>query len=74
MTSSAQALSYTVSAQVQSTSGGITWLTATPANGTTPGTIPVSVDGSKLPGGIHNGTVTVTSTTLSTGGSPAIIP
>lgn len=72
--SSNQQLSYTVSAQQQTTSGGINWLTATPASGSTPGTITVTADGSKLPAGTYTGTVMVTSTTASTGGSPANIP
>ena len=40
-------------------SGAVNWLSATPATGTTPGSISVSVDASKLTPGTYNGTVTV---------------
>ena len=53
--SSGAALSYTTAA-----SGG-TWLTATPASGTTPGTVSVAVNPAGLAAGTYNGTVTVAS-------------
>jgi len=74
VSSSAQALSYSVTAAVTTTSGSVNWLTATPTSGATPGSVSVTVDGSKLPAGVYNGAVTITATTPSTGGSPATIP
>jgi len=67
-------LSYNVTAAVTTTSGSIIWLTATPASGTTPGSITVTADGSKLPAGVYYGVVTVSATTPATMGSPATIP
>ena len=49
------ALSYTVSA-----SGG-TWLAVTPASGTTPGSVSVSVNTTGLEAGTYSGSVTITS-------------
>jgi hypothetical protein len=55
VSSSGTALSYTTAA-----SGG-TWLSATPASGTTPGTVTVAVNPAGLAAGTYNGTVTITS-------------
>ena len=60
VSSSAQTLSYSVTTAVITTSGSINWLTATPTSGSTPGSFSVSVDGSKLPAAVYNGTVTIT--------------
>jgi len=72
--SGAAALSFNVTAAVTTPSGSVNWLTATPANGTTPGSVSVTVDGSKLPAGVYNGAVTITAITPATLGSPATIP
>lgn len=74
VSSGAAALSYNVTAAVTTPSGSVNWLTATPASGTTPGSVSVTVDGSKLPAGVYNGAVTITATTPATAGSPATIP
>jgi hypothetical protein len=55
ISSSGAALSFTTTA-----SGG-TWLSATPASGTTPGTVSVAVNPTGLAAGTYNGTVTITS-------------
>jgi hypothetical protein len=55
VTSSGTALSFTAAA-----SGG-TWLSATPASGTTPGTVSVAVNPAGLAAGTYNGTVTIAS-------------
>src|SRR6185437_10537054 len=62
-----QAISYTAQA---STTNGVNWLTVTPS-GTTPGTLTVSVDSSKLATGQYIGTITVFAPNAS--GSPATI-
>ncbi len=59
--SSGTALSYTVATSA-------TWLTATPASGTAPGSISVGINTSGLAAGTYNGTVTVTA--ASAGNSP----
>jgi hypothetical protein len=51
--SSGGALSYTVASSA-------TWLTATPASGSTPGTLSVAVNPTGLAAGTYNGTITVT--------------
>ena len=53
VTSSGAALNYTVASNQ-------TWLTATPASGTTPGSVSVAVDPTGLAVGTHTGMVTVT--------------
>jgi len=68
VTSTGAAFNYTVAVNGNNT---INWLSATPASGTTPGAISVSVDGSKLTTGTYNGAVTVTAPNA--GGSPATI-
>jgi uncharacterized protein (TIGR03437 family) len=55
-----------------STNGTGNWLTATPANGTTPATVQVAVNPTGLALGTYNGSVTITSPTA--GGSPITIP
>jgi hypothetical protein len=55
VTASPSALSFTAS-----TSGG-TWLSAAPMNGTTPGTVSVTVNPAGLAGGTYNGNVTIAS-------------
>jgi hypothetical protein len=56
ITSSGSALSYTVSA-----SGG-TWLSVTPASGTTPGSVSVSVNITGLAVGTYSGSITIAAT------------
>ena len=63
------ALAYTVAAAA---TGGGTWLTATPANGTTNSNVSVSVNGGSLTPGQYTGTVTITSAGAS--GSPLVVP
>lgn len=60
ITSSGQAFNYTAVASVNS--GSVNWLSVTPASatGTTPGSISVVADGSKLSPGTYTGTITVT--------------
>jgi hypothetical protein len=65
VSSSGAALSFTTAA-----SGG-TWLSATPASGTTPGTVNVAVNPAGLAAGTYNGTVTITSTGAT--GSPQTV-
>ena len=69
VSSSAQALSYNVTAAVTTTSGSVNWLTATPASGSV--TMPRQrlrhVDGSKLPPGFIAARVTIAATTSATG-------
>ncbi|MDR3702421.1 MAG: hypothetical protein P4L56_22425 [Candidatus Sulfopaludibacter sp.] len=58
VTSSGQPIGFTAIAS--GISGNVTWLSVTPSAGsTTPGSISVTVDGSKLPPGNYTGTVTV---------------
>ena len=54
------------------TSDNASWLAVTPASGTAPGTLSVSVDTAGLAQGTYNGAVTVTAS--GAGGSPATIP
>jgi Viral BACON domain len=54
VSSSGNALSYTVSTSA-------TWLTATPASGTTPGNVSISVSPQSLAAGTYTGSVTITS-------------
>jgi uncharacterized protein (TIGR03437 family) len=68
VTSTPGALNYTVAVNSNSS---VSWLSATPLSGTTPGQISVSVDGSKLSAGTYTGTVTVTAPGAA--GSPAPI-
>jgi uncharacterized protein (TIGR03437 family) len=70
VSSSGSPLGFTIAT---STGGTGNWLTATPATGNTPGTISVSLDGSKLTPGQYTGSVTVTSSTPFAGGSPATV-
>ena len=58
ISSSTVGLSFSTSATVLTPSGG-TWLTVTPGNGTTPGALMVSVDGTGLSQGSYSGVVTV---------------
>jgi uncharacterized protein (TIGR03437 family) len=69
VSSSPTALSYTVST---STKDGGTWLSATPASGTTNSSVSVSVSAGSLPPGSYAGTVTITSAGAT--GSPISIP
>ncbi len=66
VTSSGSAISYTAAA-----SGG-TWLSVTPASGTTPGNLAVSVNPGTLAAGTYNGTITITSAGASN--SPQTVP
>ena len=68
------ALNYTVTISVGPESNGVNWLGAAPLNGTTPGTVLVNADASKLSPGTYKGTVTITSLTAFTGSNPAIVP
>ena len=61
----------TFTAASATTSGG-TWLSATPASGTVPGSISVMANITGLAAGTYNGSVTVASNGAA--GSPAIIP
>lgn len=65
VSSSGSALSYTVSTSA-------TWLHATPASGTTPGNVSVSVTPQSLSAGTYTGTVTITSSGASN--SPKTVP
>jgi len=69
ITSSNQPLNFAVSAYA---GGSVSWLTVTPT-GSTPGSISVGVDGSKLAQGTYTGTVVVISTTPNAGNSPAFV-
>ena len=71
VTSSGQTLAY---AATVSTGGTGDWLSVAPASGSTPGSLKVSVDGSKLDPGTYHGSLTVTATTLYAGNSPLAIP
>lgn len=55
------------------TSTGGNWLSVTPANGTTPGTVQISANISGLPQGSYTGSVTLTPA-AGTGGQPVNIP
>lgn len=70
VTSSGQPVTFAATA---SNTGSVNWLTASPS-GTTPGSVSVSVDGSKLTFGTYTGTVAVVSTTPNIGNSPTVIP
>ena len=48
------------------TESGVPWLTATPASGSVPGSMKVSIDPTKVTTGRHTGSVTVTTTNGST--------
>ncbi|HYL16660.1 MAG TPA: hypothetical protein VEV41_26735, partial [Terriglobales bacterium] len=63
--SSGAALTYTVTTSA-------TWLTATPASGSTPGTLSVSVNPASLTAGTYNGSVTITATGAAN--SPQTLP
>jgi uncharacterized protein (TIGR03437 family) len=65
--SSASTLNWSAAA---ATSTG-NWLTVSPANGTTPGTVSVTANGAALSPGIYNGTVTIASPSAT--GSPATV-
>jgi len=62
-------LSFTVGS---STQNGVSWLSATPASGTTPGNVSVQVNAGTLAVGQYTGTVTITS--AGAAGSPASVP
>ena len=64
ITSSGAAMTFTAAASI--TSGGSNWLSVSPASGTTPATLNVSVNPSGIPGGIYQGAITLTPA----GGSP----
>jgi uncharacterized protein (TIGR03437 family) len=66
LSSTGAALSYAVS-----TSGG-SWLSASPSNGTTPGSVTVSVNATSLGAGSYNGSVTFTA--AGAGNSPVSVP
>jgi hypothetical protein len=65
VTSSGSALTYTVATSA-------TWLTATPASGTTAGNVSVSVNPGSLAAGTYTGTVSITSSGASN--SPKTVP
>ena len=65
VSSSGSALNYTVSTSA-------TWLSATPASGTTPGNVSVSVTPGSLSAGTYTGSVTITSSGASN--SPKSVP
>jgi uncharacterized protein (TIGR03437 family) len=58
VTANPVALTFTT---VSTTTNGVTWLSATPASGTTPSTVQVSVSGAGLAVGQYTGTVTIAS-------------
>ncbi len=68
VTSTGGALNYTVAVN---SNNAVNWLSATPLNGTTPGAISISADGSKLNPGTYTGFVTVTAPGAA--GSPATV-
>jgi len=68
VTSNGQALTFTAAA---SDKDPVSWLSVTPATGTTPGALSISVDGSKLNPGTYQGLVTVVAP--NGGNSPATI-
>jgi len=70
VTGSPAPLNFTVAAST--TPAGGTWLSATPASGTTPATISVSVNGGSLAVGQYAGQVVITSTGAA--GSPITVP
>ena len=55
-----------------STTSGGNWLSATPAGGTTPGTITVAINGAGLAAGIYSGSIGISSSDISN--SPVQIP
>jgi hypothetical protein len=67
VSSSSSALSYTVS-----TTSSATWLSATPASGTTPGTVRVAVNPAGLAAGTYNASVSIASTGAAN--SPQTVP
>ncbi len=69
VSSTPSSLPYTVST---TTKDGGTWLSATPASGTTNSNVQVSVNAGSLAPGSYSGTVTITS--AGAGGSPLSIP
>jgi uncharacterized protein (TIGR03437 family) len=69
VTGSPSPLNFTTAVTMQT---GSNWLSATPASGTTPANVQVSVNGSALSVGQYTGTVTITSTGAS--GSPIAVP
>ena len=69
VTSAPSSVNFTVSA---SADNGLTWLSATPASGTTSGTVQVSASAGSLAPGAYKGTVTITSAGAT--GSPISIP
>ena len=69
VTGSPAALNFTVTS---STQNGVNWLGATPASGTTPGNVQVTVNGAALAVGQYTGTVTIASTGAA--GSPISVP
>ncbi|HTS65331.1 MAG TPA: IPT/TIG domain-containing protein [Candidatus Acidoferrales bacterium] len=70
VTGSPVALNFTVTAST--TPAGGTWLSATPASGTTPATVSVSVNAGSLGAGQYTGQVVITSTGAA--GSPITVP
>ena len=69
VTGSPAALNFTVTS---STQNGVSWLGATPASGTTPGSIQVLANGPTLAVGQYTGTVTIAS--AGAAGSPINVP
>src|SRR5205814_8085706 len=65
-------INFTVSASAGGTGNDGTWLTATPASGTTNATVQVSVSAGSLPPAAYTGTVTITGAGAT--GSPISIP
>jgi uncharacterized protein (TIGR03437 family) len=70
VTSSPSGLPFTVAAST--TVSGQTWLSATPASGTAPGNVSVSVNSGSLSPGQYTGSVVITSTGAT--GSPITVP
>ena len=70
-------IAFTTSVVMQQ-QASVGWLTATPASGNAtsaaPATVQIAVNGSNLPAGTYDGSVTVTATTAGVQGSPVTIP
>ncbi len=71
VTGSPASLSFTV-ASAMLNGASANWLSATPASGSTPGSVQVAVNGGALPIGQYTGTVTITSSGAN--GSPIAVP
>jgi len=71
VTSNGQQLTYNAVASVSS--GSVNWLSVSPATGSTPSSLSVSVDGSKLTPGTYTGTITVTAPNATTATLPVTL-